>query len=139
VTNRIIKEIENKREKQQKRIDLLAKDYERFIDSWKIAADDLNITIHTQFVIRLNAKQEIKCPVFIEHFGSKLGTIIFSIHERFDFKSLKESEYFFSALNPSTYSTYNRNLFTDTLNDLGFYGDQSKIPEWYTGNPWTDK
>jgi hypothetical protein len=138
VTNSIIKEIENKRKKQKSRMDLIAKNYERFIDSWKVAANDLNIKIHTQFVIKLSGTQEFKCPVFIEHFGSKLGTVIFSINDRFDFKTLKESEYYYSALNPSSYSTYNRELFIDTLNDWGFFGDQSDKPEWYTGEPWSE-
>ena len=137
VTNSIIKEIENKRKKQKNRMDLFAKDYERFIDSWKIAANDLNIRIHTQFVIKINDTQDFKCPVFIEHFGSKLGTVIFSINDRLDFKLLKESGYC-SALNPASYSNYKRDLFIDTLNDWGFFGDQSNKPEWYTGEPWND-
>src|SRR6266542_3915513 len=45
VTNNIIKEIENKRKKQKNSQNLLAKDYERFIVSWKIAANELNIRV----------------------------------------------------------------------------------------------
>lgn len=138
VTNSIIKEIENKRAKQKSRTDLLAKDYEKFIDSWKIAANDLSIKLQAPCVIHLNDNGELKCPIFIENFGSKSGTIIFSINDKLDHKLLKEYGYYCAALNPSSYSKYKRDLFIDTLNDWGFFGEPSHIPEWYAGKPWTD-
>jgi len=138
VTNSIIKEIEHKREKQQKRMDLLANDDQKFIESWKVAANDLKIAIQAPFVINLNDKGELICPIFIEHFGNRLGTVIFSMNDKLDYKLLKEYGYYCSTLNPSSYSNYNRDLFIDTLNDWGFFGDESKKPDWYTGKPWID-
>jgi hypothetical protein len=136
VTNSIIKEIENKREKQLNKMNLLAKDYEGFIDSWKIAASDLNIRIQAPFMLKLNDKDELKCPILVEQFGSKLGTIIFSVNDKLDINLLKKSGYYCYAVNPSLYSTYKRDLFIDTLIDFRFCGDPSNKPDWYKGEAW---
>ena len=53
-----------------------------------------------------------------------------------DFNIPEKYGYYCSALNPSEYSKYDKKKFIDTLNDLGFYGDESAKPDWYTGEPW---
>ncbi len=40
-----------------------------------------------------------------------------------------------SEVDEEAYSQYNRELFVETLNDWGWFGDSSAIPEWYTGHP----
>jgi hypothetical protein len=32
---------------------------------------------------------------------------------------------------------YNRQLFIDTLNDWGWFGEKGAEPPWYTGKPWS--
>ena len=111
---------------------------ERVLNSWKIAAKDLNINIRSPFSLTTKDNRKIKFDLFVENFGSPNGIVILTINDMHDLSALKDFDISFSALSKSSYSTYNRQHFIDTLNDWGYFGDRSKTPEWYTGQPWTD-
>jgi hypothetical protein len=49
----------------------------------------------------------------------------------------RQCGYFSCNLYPR-YRAYRRQLFIDTLNDWGWFGEKGKEPPWYTGQSWTD-
>ena len=105
------------------------------IDAWKQAEQDLGIKINPEFTVRL--MNSTKTFLFIENFGGPNGTIATELGDTSDFKELGELGFYCSALNPVSYSNYNRNHFIDTLNDWGFLGEKHKTPDWYTGQSWS--
>ena len=111
--------------------------FEKVINAWREAADDLQIKIQSPFILSIPDKKEIKYKLLIENFGNTLGTLIIAIDEMTEFNTAKQGGYYFTALNPDMYSTYERGHFIDTLNDWGYFGDESKKPNWYAGQPWT--
>lgn len=102
------------------------------IDAWIKAQHDLGIEVKTKLTLRL--KTGTKDFIFIQDFGGPKGTIVTSINDTKDFKELQKFGFYCSALGES-YSTYNRMLFIDTLNDWGFFGELNKKPTWYKGQP----
>jgi hypothetical protein len=106
------------------------------LDSWKTAAKDLNIKIQSPFYVLTKNEKKLKFDLFVENFGSQKGMIVMSISNMHGLKAVKENGFSFSALNFKRYSIYDRQLFIDTLNDWGYFGDLTKTPEWYTGQPW---
>jgi hypothetical protein len=135
VTKSILKEIESK---ELKRRNLLQKDYEGLIRSWKLAANDLNIKIQAPFILKKNDGKVLLFSMLIERFGSTSGTIIFSKNEKLDFDIPKKYGYHCVSLHPLAFSTYNKELFIDTLNTWGFFGDTSEKPNWYKSAFSTD-
>lgn len=105
------------------------------IEAWRKAEQDLGITVNSTFQLEL--KKETKNFVFVKDFGGPSGTIVTLNHDTKDFKELQELGFYCSALGDS-YSTYNRNLFVETLNDWGFFGKESQKPTWYTGKGWAE-
>lgn len=103
-------------------------------DAWRKAEQDLGIEINLELTLRL--RNGAKDFVHIKDFGGPKGAIVSSIHDTGDFKELKELGFYYSALGDN-YSSYNRNLFIDTLNDWGFFGKSNKKPTWFTGKTWT--
>ncbi len=109
----------------------------KIIESWKTAEKDLKIKIQSPFSITTKKNKRITFDLFIEHFGCEKGIIIMLITKIHGLKAIRENGYSYSALNFDSYSIYNRQHFIDTLNDWGYFGDSSNIPEWYSGQPWT--
>jgi hypothetical protein len=106
------------------------------INAWKEAAIKLNIAIETPFSLK-NGTQIIEYCLLIKHFGSKLGTLISLNNDEVNLNIAKKHGYFYSQLNPNSYAKFDQSLFLDTLNDWGYYGENSNKPGWYTGEPWT--
>ena len=104
------------------------------ISAWQQAEKDLGIVIQTPFMLKEHS-EKIFADLFIKDFGSKKGTVILTTDDMEDFNIPEKYGYYCSALNPSEYSKYDKKKFIDTLNDLGFYGDESAKPDWYTGEP----
>jgi len=104
------------------------------IDAWRKAGQDLGIKVNPEFTLRL--KDGRKEFLFIQDFGGPKGTIATSVHDTKDFKELQELGFYCSALGDN-YTTYHRALFTDTLNDWGFFGEMNKKPDWYNGKSWS--
>jgi len=111
--------------------------FEKVILAWRQAADDLQIKVQSPFVLTTADNRTIKYDLLIEHFGSKLGTLILSTDDMTEFNTAEEFGYYCSALNPDSYSTYERENFIDTLDDWGYYGDTSNKPNWYSGQAWS--
>jgi hypothetical protein len=105
--------------------------------AWQEAQHDLGIEVELPFVFLASNSKSLTALVLIKKFGNSHGTIIISIND--DFKSFfQEAEtagYYCSALNPLSYSKYNREIFVETLNDWGWYGDEDRKPTWYSGTP----
>jgi hypothetical protein len=101
------------------------------ISAWRKAKDDLEIRIDPELALTL--KDRTDTFLFIENFGGPNGTIAISADDTMDFKELTQMGFYCSALADS-YSTYDRILFIDTLNDWGFYGDKEAVPNWYEGH-----
>ena len=104
------------------------------IDAWKKAGQDLGIKVDSEFTLEL--KDGKKDFLFIQDFGGPKGTIATSIHDTKDFNELQELGFYCSALGNS-YTTYDRALYTDTLNDWGFFGEVHRKPDWYNARSWT--
>jgi hypothetical protein len=105
------------------------------IDAWKQAEQDLGIKVNPEFSVRLI--NSTKTFLFIENFGGPKGTIVTDLDGTSDFKEIEELGFYCSAVNSARYSTYDRKIFIDTLNDWGFFGEKNKTPDWYTGQSWS--
>ena len=106
------------------------------INAWRHAMTDLQIIIQTPYILTTESNKNLKFELLVENFGSKHGTLIFAIGENINVEIIKKHGYYCSFLG-ETYSIYNRQLFIDTLNDWGYFGDKSLTPNWYAGHPWT--
>lgn len=109
-------------------------DYTNVIKSWRQAATDLKLNIHAPFLLSTADGRQIECLMMLENFGSKKGTVIISTDNMDDFNEPEKVGYYCSALNPLSYSNYDRDIFVDTLIDWGFYGLAPQVPSWYTGH-----
>lgn len=106
---------------------------EPLIKAWKTAAQELGLEIISP--VTTNTENGKICyPLLIKNFGRKKGTII-ARHLLFINHPLPNyQDYYFSAVNADTYSTYNREFFIETLEDWGYYGAKASKPEWYNGH-----
>jgi hypothetical protein len=106
---------------------------EPLIKAWRIAAQELGLDIVSPISID-TGNGEVNYPVLVKNFGGKNGTII-ARHTLFmDNPMPKHTDFYFSAVNADTYSKYSREMFIDTLEDWGYYGDKTHKPEWYNGH-----
>ena len=81
---------------------------------------------------------EIQSLGLVRHFGSNVGTLLFSELESPEASSvtkLKSFGYFVSVLFES-YHVFDEEYFKATLNDWGFYGQERERPQWFTGAQW---
>jgi hypothetical protein len=111
--------------------------FNELISAWRKAEKDLLIEIEAPFVLTDENGREIYYGLLVKGFGGKLGTLILSTDDTTNLKEAVKQGYFCSALNPDTYSVYNRKDFIDALNDWGYFGNESEKPEWYSGIPWS--
>lgn len=105
-------------------------------NAWIEASKDLGVKIKTPFRLQLDRDNFIECILLVEDFGSNLGTMVFVESDWLGNKQIESSGYGISTLSDS-YQKYERDSFIDMLNDWGYFGDESKKPEWYTGEPWS--
>jgi hypothetical protein len=111
--------------------------FQKIINAWQQASEDMQIKIQAPFILTVD-NQTISFELLIENFGSENGTVIYSTDNINDMDTPKMFGFYCSSLNPESYSIYNSQLFIDTLNDWGYFGDKSKTPIWYTGKPWSE-
>ena len=103
------------------------------LNAWKTAAKELGISIEVPFELQFDSGEVINDLLLIKDFGGKAGTVIFGMnHERFSeiFKNAEKKEYFCSGLNTEVYKEYNRQIFIETLNDWGYFGEEKDKPDW---------
>jgi hypothetical protein len=96
-------------------------------DCWRQAAIEPGIKV-----------EEVDGAVRVAEFGSKSGMLCAICETRGSQDELtreaKQRGMGWSALGTS-YLTYDRELFVDTLNDWGWCASAAP-PEWYSGEPW---
>lgn len=109
-----------------------------FINAWTTAAKDLGLVIRPAFNILSDSGQTIHCTLLLENFGSKLGTAIFTDILKSPDPNFSSKGYYVSTLGDG-YIEYHRDLFVDTLNDWGYFGDPKLKPDWFTGHYWGQK
>ena len=106
------------------------------VDVWRQAAEDLGIAVRAPYVLaRSPAGDAIECIALVEDFGSPNGTIVLARHRAPESaRSLaRDRGRFVSLIDEVSYSSYNRALFVETLNDWGWFGQLDRVPVWYTG------
>lgn len=103
--------------------------------AWKEAAADLGIEVVAPFALTAEGGTHLWFEAFIANFGSRNGTVAGNLNSG-SHDARQRLGYYSSNLGPS-YRTYDRQLFIDTLDDWGWFGDQEKKPAWYTGKPWS--
>jgi len=103
------------------------------IEAWKKAAKDLEIEIIAPFILVTQDNQTFRFELLVKSFGSKLGTIVFSMYKMEEMKIAEKYGYYYSGLNPERYCTYDRDFFIETLIDWGYFGNKFEKPSWYTG------
>ncbi len=106
-------------------------------NAWIEASKELGVKIKAPFMLQLERDNFIESILLVEDFGSKLGTLVFVESDWLVNEKIKPSGYGISTLG-ETYQKYNRDSFIEMLNDWGFFGDEIKKPEWYSGEPWTN-
>ena len=103
------------------------------IDTWKRAAIELGLEIICPFKINTENGM-VSYPILVKHFGGKKGTIIARLELTMDIPIPKHKDYYFSVLDSDYYSNFNQELFIETLEAWGFFGDNEKQPDWYNGH-----
>ncbi len=103
------------------------------VQSWHEAAKDLNVDIQSPFTFLTN-ERELTFQLLIKNFGSRNGTLVYSTDRMDSIDVPQKYGYYCSVLNPLSYNNYDRELFIETLNDWGFYGNKEDKPEWYVGH-----
>jgi hypothetical protein len=105
---------------------------------WLIAANDLGIQVTAPFLVHTESGEAVVVAALVHHFGAAAGTLAGT--QQGDFKQLSElaeqTGRYASFLYPESYRTYDRQLFIDTLNEWGWYGQEAP-PSWYSGAPRT--
>jgi hypothetical protein len=103
----------------------------RPLNAWINASKDLGIEFIQPYFFTGIDGENYKVTGLLPEFGSGKGTIIISRKdgERADLMAELTNDYFMSALNPTYYDKYNRELFVDTLSDWGWIG-KGDPPEW---------
>ena len=110
----------------------------KLIEAWLDASEKLKIKVQSPFFLITEDNRKVRFELLIENFGSLKGTLIQSTDKMENFDIPKKYGYYYSALNPKSYLSYNRQHFIETLNDWGYFGDESETPDWYTGESWTE-
>ncbi|HEX5716273.1 MAG TPA: hypothetical protein VF179_08945 [Thermoanaerobaculia bacterium] len=101
------------------------------------AAGRLGFSFEPAFSVAMKDGSVIQSLGFVRHFGSELGTLIFSESECPSTRECEELQgmgYFYSLLFGCFYEL-DEQLFKDTLNDWGFFGNEQERPDWYSGAP----
>ncbi len=100
------------------------------IKAWVTAAEKLGLHIETQ--VEFNTEEgKVVYPVLVKYFGGNKGTIIARHLLFMDYPMPKHKDYYFSAVNASTYSIFHEERFIDTLKDWGYFGPEDLKPKWY--------
>lgn len=105
--------------------------------AWTKAADELALRITIPFIIRLEDGRKFEFIGLIEDFGSPKGTLICLPIEWDDesFRDLAKLHGYYCSGLYSSYETYDKGLFVETLIDWGWYGEKGKHPVWYNAPP----
>jgi hypothetical protein len=104
-------------------------------NAWTQAAADLEIRVVAPFTLTTTNGEPILFEAHILDCGGPKGLIVGNQESEFG-GARKASGYYYSNLYPG-YRRYDRQLFVDTLNDWGWFGEKGAEPTWYTGKSWS--
>lgn len=113
---------------------------DRVSDAWRRAATDLGIDVVAPYeVVDETTGVSARALAFVPRFGSQAGTLVISSAASNLGCSTwaRDRGAFLSIVNEGAYADYDREVFVDTLNDWGWFGDAQRAPAWFTGRPWT--
>jgi len=101
--------------------------------AWQDAADDLGIRFVSPYEIRAG-EQTLQVTGWLPDFGGPRGSLILGRHDVDGLFDLAD-ELGFNApgLSPSCYETYDRRLYVELLDDLGWFGRRGDAPAWFRG------
>jgi hypothetical protein len=107
------------------------------VNAWLEAAKDLGIRVTAPFSLVTSTGEIEIYEALVHEFGGSKGTVTGRIvgYEGDPTDSRQKLGYFASNLGLS-YRQYDRDLFTATLNDWGWFGESAMTPSWYTGEVW---
>jgi hypothetical protein len=103
--------------------------------AWVAAAADLGIRVVAPFALSTESGELLWFEAHIANFGGPNGTVVGN-QDTGSCNTRQRLGYYPSNLYPR-YQTYDRQLFIDTLNDWGWFGEKGKEPSWYTGEAWS--
>jgi|SRR5579864_6194548 len=105
--------------------------------AWAQAAADLGIRVTTPFTLIDNTGKPTLFEAHIPDFGGPKGAVVGNKESDDEHSELRKRHGYFSSNLYESYRRYDRELFIDTLNDWGWFGEKGKEPSWYTGKPWS--
>jgi len=111
------------------------------VRAWQLAGRDLDISVFAPYRVTDPAfGKPLECLALVPDFGSPHGTLVVGRHTATAAVRLfaERAGHFLSLIDEDAYSSYERTLFVDTLNDWGWYGESDRQPVWYQPAPWTD-
>jgi hypothetical protein len=108
--------------------------HEKMRQAWLAAAKELGIEVVAPFTLKTSDGQAHEFLALVRNFGGGVGTLVTSLdNDEVDAGVTDDTGYNWSALNTSTYATYDRETFIEALEDWGWSGPPDKKPGWYTG------
>jgi hypothetical protein len=104
-------------------------------NAWRIAASALSFRIEVPYLIRTTNGKQIPCVAFLPDFGSRNGMVIGLIGATYKTDrelalAAKPQGMFCSFINPAVYERYDEETFKEALVDWGYFGDESRRPNW---------
>jgi len=104
--------------------------------AWREAALDLKIRVVVPWLFTDENGRRYEVLAFLPDFGGPRGMVNgnlgYTIQDEI-WEALEKTDYYYSALNPSAYGTYDRSRWIETLNDWGWFGSLPESPDWYAG------
>ena len=121
---------------------MMDSDIQHVADAWVEAGKKLGIRVDAPFEL-LDAAGRVHCfAAYIPDYGGENGAVVL-VAKPPEFERdaeaeqcAKEGGYWCSVVNAESYSTFDHDLFTSTLNDWQYFGELDSKPAWYTGTPW---
>lgn len=100
--------------------------------AWLDAAADLGIAVDVAELPSVPGAVAV-----VPGFGAPAGAVVAFVDDApVGFEGAAKRHGLYWSKLGNSYLRYERELFIDTLNDWGWFGDGSP-PDWYTGQPWT--
>ena len=104
--------------------------------AWLTAGAELGIRVEAPAVVVLRGAL-VECAAYLPDFGSANGAAAFARSAKPELAKRQDGDPFRSVLDDDFYGEFDRELFTATLDDWGWFGE-GQPPAWYTGKPWTE-
>lgn len=105
------------------------------VDAWNAAAADLGIRVVAPVLVILRDGSTRKFEAHVLDFGGRAGALAMSERSRVPFELMSDGQW--CSVLGSSYRLYARDLFSETLDDWQWYGEQGGQPIWYKGKPWS--